>query len=465
MRTLTDAERGIHRGGQLAGGVQGIRDTVRRRRRARLLLARGSEHQGGDVQWLRRDTLQQRGQLPLGRARDTRRQRTTSVGDAGLGPHHRADLEQAQVDEPARQVAAGDLDEARDERGAQEGRLVVERVGEPDGGRLPEGLVGGGVHEGVRQHLDEPVGGENLGRRAAQALLAGEPAAGRRDRQHGRDAVVADDAGDLLHQRGLVGEVGPPARRGDAESAGDLLDSAADVGERGENLVVRVVRPGERVHVAVGEFDRLRLLDLVEARADVGRRAAGQLDQQLDHAGGRRIRDIRVDTALEAPGRLARQLVPPGAARDRHRVEVRGLDQYIRRRAGDLCRSPAHHTGEADRARPVRDQQVLRVERPRLAVEGLQLLAPRGTAHDEPAADLVQIVAVDGLAQLEHHVVGDVDHQRNRPDAGEHQARDHPGGSRAGRVDPADHPGHEDGGTDAVTDGSVVGDGDVEPGR
>ena len=42
------------------------------------------------------------------------------------------------------------------------------------------------------------------------------------------------------------------------------------------------------------------------------------------------------------------------------------------------------------------------------------------------AGKLVAVVAVDRLAELEHHVVGDVDGQRDRPHAGQLQPRGHP---------------------------------------
>ena len=40
-------------------------------------------------------------------------------------------------------------------------------------------------------------------------------------------------------------------------------------------------------------------------------------------------------------------------------------------------------------------------------------------AHDDRAGEPVAVVAVDRLAELEHHVVGDVDGQRDRPHPGE----------------------------------------------
>ena len=43
----------------------------------------------------------------------------------------------------------------------------------------------------------------------------------------------------------------------------------------------------------------------------------------------------------------------------------------------------------------------------------------RGPSYDDRAGELVAVVAVHRLAELEHHVVGDVDAQRDRPHPGE----------------------------------------------
>ena len=59
-------------------------------------------------------------------------------------------------------------------------------------------------------------------------------------------------------------------------------------------------------------------------------------------------------------------------------------------------------------------------------VEGGQPLARSGAAYDDRAGELVAVEAVDRLTELEHHVVGDVDGQRDRP--------------HAGQLDPAGHP-------------------------
>ena len=54
-------------------------------------------------------------------------------------------------------------------------------------------------------------------------------------------------------------------------------------------------------------------------------------------------------------------------------------------------------------------------------------------AHDDGAFEQSVVVGVQRLAQLEHHVVGDVDDRRNRTDAAALEALLHPGGRRRAR--------------------------------
>ena len=50
------------------------------------------------------------------------------------------------------------------------------------------------------------------------------------------------------------------------------------------------------------------------------------------------------------------------------------------------------------------------------------------------------VKGVQGLAQFEHHVVGDVDQCRNRANSAPFEAPPHPGGSHGARVDAGDDP-------------------------
>ena len=128
---------------------------------------------------------------------------------------------------------------------------------------------------------------------------------------------------------------------------------------------------------------------------------------------GRNLGDERVDAAFEPTGCLTRQLVTTSRARNRHGVEVGRLDEHVGGRVRNLGRESTHHTGETNRARTIGDQQVFGVQRALLLVERCELLPRARTTHDDAAGQLVEVVAVNRLAELEHHVVGDVNNQRN----------------------------------------------------
>ena len=119
-------------------------------------------------------------------------------------------------------------------------------------------------------------------------------------------------------------------------------------------------------------------------------------------------------------------------ARQREGVEVGRLDDHRRGGTRQLAGGAPHHTGEPDRAGVVGDDQVGRVERAHDVVERGQLLPRLGLPdHDRPV-QLVGVVGVQGLPGLEHHVVGDVDGQRD----GAHPGQLHPARqpARAGPV-------------------------------
>ena len=208
---------------------------------------------------------------------------------------------------------------------------------------------------------------------------------------------------------------------------------------------------------------RVRVISACERAAELEVvRPARVLDHEVGDASRGDERDRRVDTALEAPRRLGRQLVPPRRAGDRHGVEGRGLDEHVAGARSHLGRAAAHDAGETDRTRLVGDEQVLGVERAHLAVERLELLARRRAAHRDAALQPVEVVAVDRLAELEHHVVRDVDQDAERADAGEREPRDHPRRRGLGRVDVAHDARDELRRADAPADRGDVVDGDRE---
>ena len=222
------------------------------------------------------------------------------------------------------------------------------------------------------------------------------------------DVLVAPDAGHLLHQVLRPLHVVPPA--GDAVTL--ALGAKPERLEDPADLRLGHRRAQQRLHRVRPELDHPRRrwpgLDVDASLAHRGPRDLGhQRRSVVQHLGEHRP----VYSALEPVGGLAGELVSPGHAPDDPRVPVRRLEQHPGRRRRDLGLRPAHRPRQRLRAAGVLDDQVVGDQRPSLPVEGGQRLASARPPHPEEATlDLVQVEGVEGLPQLEHHVVGHVDH-------------------------------------------------------
>ena len=116
-----------------------------------------------------------------------------------------------------------------------------------------------------------------------------------------------------------------------------------------------------------------------------------------------------------------------GRVANRRSVKDRRFEDHPRRALPHLRGGAAHDSGQADGVIGIGDHQHSAVERAPLVVQGLELLAVPGAAHhDRPVRNRVGVVRMHRLAQLVHHVVGDVHHRADRPHPGGQQAALHP---------------------------------------
>ena len=323
-----------------------------------------------DVPGLGRDTGFERGEHLVG---GTRLGSGQACGHRPGGTGNLGDLEDGDVRVGTRDVAARDVQQRVEHARAQPRGVVRHRVAQAQsvaarvarGDALAVPRVG---HEGVGLDLDEASVGQR-GRSEAAGLLRGRQAmAGGGHGQDDGDLVVAVQAGDLLNQVGREGQVGAPRGGGHREDAvGGSLNGAADGCQQLGDALGAVGDAGEALGLAHGQRDdgcRGTLIDVGDALVDG---AAAIFDEQLDGALGCDGGQGRVDAALEALGGLGVELVAAGAARDRHRVEVGGLEEDVRRASLDLGVRATHDASDADDAgalplRGVGDEQVLHIE-------------------------------------------------------------------------------------------------------
>ncbi len=113
-------------------------------------------------------------------------------------------------------------------------------------------------------------------------------------------------------------------------------------------------------------------------------------------------------------------------------LEVRRLDQDRGGGETDLGVEAAHDTGDGLGTGLVGDDDVVGVEGASDVVEGLQLLPRLRGAHGDGPVETVAVPGVQRLAEFQHHVVGDVDGQRDRSHPALVQTTHHP--QRGGRL-------------------------------
>lgn len=127
------------------------------------------------------------------------------------------------------------------------------------------------------------------------------------------------------------------------------------------------------------------------------------------------------------------------AAHDRGRFEICRLQKHIARGVGDARVQPAHQAGQCHRAICVGDGEEAVVQRDLTAIEQCQLLASTRAPHANRPMQRIQVEGMHRLAELQHHVLGDIHQQRHRAHAAAAQALGHPHRCGRRRIDAFDH--------------------------
>ena len=387
----------------------------------------------------------------------------------GLGSEAAPQLKEAEAALVMRLVVGQGVEDAGGQGGAHHILRGGHRVGDPQeagggvrivisissgNGIAINGIVGGGgggggqarqIGGGYQRVADgflHPGGGESIPQFVFQprhrvGLMVGDG----RGQHRNRHFIVADDTHHFLNQVLLNSEVAAPVGRvggqgfrpgaagGDAQAV-QHRRGAGDVQIHTQHLAQAALGEGDG---GIGRAARVGVNDAGR------RRAAGGLQYQLGGAAQGDGRQIGAQSLFKAQAGVGAEVQIGRRAAVVERVKGGRFQQHCGGGAGDFAVGAAHHAADADGAGRVGNQQVVGVQGALRSVQGGELFAGGGAAHDDvPVGDGVQVEGVQGLVEFQHHIVGDIHHIVDGAQAGAGQAVLQPPGGGAD-LDAADY--------------------------
>ena len=354
----------------------------------------------------------------------------------GLGNENPSHLKKAEPPVVVVPVVGQGFQDAGGQGGAHCILFGGHRVGDAEQGRVAGVRRGAGgaqprqirrADQGVADGFLHPGGGQGV----AQGILQGRhrvgPVVGNGGGEHRcGHFIVADDADDFLNQILLNGDVAAPvgglrfqsvrpgAPGGDAQAAqhgfgaGDVQIHAQHLAETGHRQ-----RNGGDGPVAGG----------IGVNDAGGGLSAGGLEYQLGGAAQGDGRQLRAQPLFKAQAGFGAQVQVGRRAAVVQAVKGGRFQQHTGGGRGDFAVGAAHHAADADGFVRVGDQQVVGSQDAFHAVQGGELFARRGAAHEDVTVGHgVQVKGVQRLVELQHHIVGDIHHIVDGAQAGAGQA-------------------------------------------
>ena len=261
-----------------------------------------------------------------------------------------------------------------------------------------------------------------------------------------RKRVVADEANHLFDQVGFDAKVEAPAWRHDLDASGQGSPREAEARHHALALRLRERHADHLGRARDAKHDRRRRrqrADVIVDRSAASPGVAADVDDQGRDALEMQCRRRRVDAALESMASIGRKIEAARTAGDGFGPPERSFDVDVARRIRDRRRRTAHDAGERLDANIVGDHAHRAVELDRAAVEQLERLAGAAPPHVQAAFDLVEVEHMRRPAELEHHVVRDVDQRRHAALPAARQPVDHPCRRLGLRLDAANHAARE----------------------
>ena len=249
------------------------------------------------------------------------------------------------------------------------------------------------------------------------------------------------DARDLLDQIFLDGEVEAARRRRDAPARIGGFKRKAERRQDARDFGIGNLGAQHPRQPRATQQDRLRLRQVLRQHS-LGHRAgrtAGDFHDQACRVFNRDTRQFRIHATLEAMRGVGVQAQLAAAADDGVRCEMGSFQEHLAGRVGDAGIEAAHYASQCDRSVGIGNQQKFCIERDVAAVEQCQGLACARAPHADRPGEQVAIERMHRLAELQHHVLGDIHQQADRAHAAATQALGHPQRGGTGGIHAFDH--------------------------
>src|SRR5258708_11303710 len=259
-----------------------------------------------------------------------------------------------------------------------------------------------------------------------------------------RKLIEAVNARDFFDQINFALDLGAPGRlralpcgEERAFRAAVLIDSSGgetESAETGFRLLVGNVRTHDAKNFGARHVDFFRGalagININNAREQF---AAGKLQNQFSRAARGKVGHFRIGAAAEARGGFSVQFQKARGAANRNRFDPGAFDQHIFRGERNFRFRAAHDSADAHGARAVAigNHANVRIKRSLDPVEGAHLFRSRltggvaglGAADDDfVVANFVVIERVQRVAEVEHHVIRNIDDVADAGDAGSFEA-------------------------------------------
>ena len=227
-----------------------------------------------------------------------------------------------------------------------------------------------------------------------------------------RHFVVTNDPADLFGDVLGNSDVRSPVWRRHVIAFFAHIDAEAQRRQRARHLLIGIFDAHHPPQLLFRQHnDAVRLVAIWKSIKDsLRRRPAADIEDQLRRTPQRDFRKPGPQPFLETQSSFGLHIQSGRGGAIVRAVEVRRLQQHIHRGVTDLGVGPAHDTGEADRLLRVGDHQCVAGQLAVFAVQRCQMLAFDGPANDDLVVHHgVEIEGMQWLADLEHHVVSDID--------------------------------------------------------